>query len=215
MYMRKVILIFTAFFFLIITTLKAQNISANEFYIHIPLSPSVFSNDSILNIIFDNNLKQQNNFIAKDTMLNLLLQKLGKLNEVWIFNPNGFKIKLYEGVKCVNNTLLLTSFPASNYNIDSNISLNSILNFITPISETIQFENIPTAVIFWSISTGIKNEDNPFDWERIIQKKYNSEVNIIKVNIDVNSSWSAEKKKEFLDMYQTIINIYSQSTNLD
>ena len=120
MYMRKVILIFTAFFFLIITTLKAQNISANEFYIHIPLSPSVFSNDSILNIIFDNNLKQQNNFIAKDTMLNLLLQKLGKLNEVWIFNPNGFKIKLYEGVKCVNNTLLLTSLPTSNYNIDSN-----------------------------------------------------------------------------------------------
>jgi hypothetical protein len=213
--MRKIILIFTVFFCYNIDTIKAQTISTNEFFIKIPKSPNVFNNDSILTIILNNKLKEQNNFIAKDTMLNLLLQKLGKLNEVWLFNPKGFKIKLYEGVKCVNNTLLLTSLPTSNYNIDSNISLNYILNFFTPITETIHNEKNPTAVIFWSISTGIKNEDNPFDWERIIQKKYNSEVNIIKVNIDVNSSWSAEKKKEFLDMYQTIINIYSQSTNLD
>lgn len=213
--MKKVILTLATFSFIIINTLKAQETSANEFYVKIPQKPIVFNNDSILNIIFNNKLNEQNNFIAKDTMLNLLLQKLGKLNEVWLFNPNGFKIKLYEGVKCVNNTLLLTSFQTNNYNLDSNINLNSIFKSIVPITETIHNENNPTALIFWSVSTGIKNEDNPFDWERIIKNKYNSEVNIIKVNLDVNNSWSAEKKKEFLDMYQTIINIYLQSTKVD
>lgn len=213
--MKKIILIFTAFFCFNIETIKAQLISTNEYFINIPQSPNVFNNDSILKIISNNKLKEQNNFIVKDSMLNMLLQKLRKLNEVWLFNPNGNKIKLYEGVKCVNNTLLLNALTTSNYNIDSNISLNSIMNFFITISETIHNENIPTAVIFWSTSTGIKNEDNPFDWERILQKKYNSEVNIIKVNLDVNSSWSAEKKKEFLDMYQTIINFYLQTTKVD
>lgn len=213
--MIKIILIFTAFFCFNIDTIKAQKISTNEFFINIPQSPLVFNNDSILRIILNNHLKEQNNFIVNDSMLNMLLQKLRKLNEVWLFNPSGYKIKLYEGVKCVNNTLLLNALTTSNYNIDTNITLNSIMNFIIPITETILNESNPTAVIFWSTSTGIKNEDNPFDWERIIQKKYNSEVNIIKVNIDVNSSWSDEKKKEFLEMYQTLINIFLESTKVD
>jgi hypothetical protein len=213
--MNKILLIFVAIFCFKINTIKAQKISTNEFYIKIPQSPNVFNNDSILKIVLSNQLIKQNNFIVKDTMVHSLLQKLGKLNEVWLFNSNGFKLKLYEGVKCVNNTLLLSSFSTSNNLIDSNLSLNYLMNFIIPISEIILVENKPTAVIFWSTTTGIKNEDNPFDWERIIQTKYNAEVNIIKVNLDVNTSWSAEKKKEFINMYQTLINVYLQSSKVD
>lgn len=213
--MRNIILIFAALFIFNLDTIQAQNISTNEFYINIPSKPNVFINDSILNIILNQKLKTENNFIVKDTMFKELLQKIGKLNEVWLFNRDGYKIKLYEGVKCVNNTMLLSSLTTSNYNVDSTVTLNTIMNFLIPISETIKIENIPTAVLFWSTSTGIKNEDNPFDWERIIQKKYNSEVNIMKVNIDVNDSWSTDKKKEFLAMYQTIINIYKEKTKID
>ena len=213
--MRNIILIFAALFIFNLDTIQAQNISTNEFYINIPSKPNVFINDSILNIIVNQKLKTENNFIIKDTMFNVLLQKIGKLNEVWLFNWDGYKIKLYEGVKCVNNTMLLSSLTTSNYNVDSTVTLNTIMNFLIPISETIKIENIPTVVLFWSTSTGIKKEDNPFDWERIIQKKYNSEVNIMKVNLDVNDSWSTDKKKEFLAMYQTIINIYKEKTKID
>lgn len=213
--MRNIILIFAALFIFNLDTIQAQNISTNEFYINIPSKPNVFINDSILNIIVNQKLKTENNFIIKDTMFNVLLQKIGKLNEVWLFNWDGYKIKLYEGVKCVNNTMLLSSLTTSNYNVDSTVTLNTIMNFLIPISETIKIENIPTVVLFWSTSTGIKKEDNPFDWERIIQKKYNSEVNIMKVNLDVNDSWSTDKKKEFLAMYQTIINIYKEKTIID
>jgi|GEM_PF-4504605 len=168
-------------------------------------SAIAISTDSVLRVIQKYSLSKNNNYIASEQGFLNILRSQGKFNEILVFNSSGAKLKLYEGVKCSNNSMILRNLEFNSLKEDRRVSLNTILSECTAITEKKVNEAYPNIVIFWGMTTGIKTDDNSLEWESIINERFKNKINIFKINMDVSSSWSAEVQESRISFLNRLL----------
>jgi hypothetical protein len=167
--------------------------------------PIVFLCDSILKIAECNDFELNNLYVIKDLNLDTVLSMTQKFNEIYLFDSLGNKFKLFDKPGCSNNSNLLKMLNFSSLKLKEDIKYDWIINLahpITLVNSNNKFKYY--AVIFWSTCLGIRYDDSPFEWERILKNRFGNSINIVKINIDVNSSFNEETKNKKLRMYQNI-----------
>lgn len=97
------------------------------------------------------------------------------------------------------------------YVLDTTIRLDTTLSWLEPISKTDIVPHQLTAIIFWNFSMGTYMDDIPFDWEKLLRKKFANNINILKVNTEVIASWSEKDKADELDLMQRVLNTVNTS----
>jgi len=187
--------------------INAQRVDSFGFYLPIPSHPYLQNKESVIELVNREKLDTSNNFFVADTSINYIFDQLGKFHEIWFFDTLGRRLRMYDGIKCVNNTLLCNSLVLADLKVDSTILISNLMSRLVPITDAKIDSEKYYAIIFWSISTGIKVEDSPFDWERILRRKYGNKINIVKISLDAFELWEPRTKNEILNMYQQIISI--------
>lgn len=187
-------------------TQKEKSIS--EYYLRPNKIARTYSSDSILHFLTRLNLKKENIFVCRSTAYFGIVGLLHRYNEILIFNEQHFAYKFHPEHSCVNNTAILSYNSFSKLPIDSTKKLDTFLSFIQPISALSINKRKVTAIIFWNFSTGIKSDDNPFEWLKVLRSNYGAEINILLVNMDVNDSWPEDIKVLELAHLEKILKLF-------
>ncbi|MES2479339.1 MAG: hypothetical protein V4561_09640 [Bacteroidota bacterium] len=187
-------------------TQKEKSIS--EYYLQPNKIARTYSSDSILHFLNTLHLQKENIFVSRSTSYFGIVGLLHRYNEILIFNEQHFAYKFHPEHSCVNNTAILSYNNFSKLPIDSTKKLDTFLSYIQPISTLSINKRKVTAIIFWNFSTGIKSDDNPFEWLKILRNNYGDEINILLVNMDVNESWPEDIKVSELAHLEKIIKLF-------
>lgn len=187
-------------------TQKEESIS--EYYLQPNKVARTYSSDSILHFLNRLHLQKENIFVTRSTAYFGIVGLLHRYNEILIFNEQHFAYKFHPEHSCVNNTAILSYNNFSKLPVDSTKKMDTFLSFIQPISALSINKRKYTAIIFWNFSTGIKSDDNPFEWLKILRSNYGEEINILLVNMDVNESWPEDIKVSELARLEKILNLF-------
>lgn len=190
----------------IYNTQKVKSVS--EYYLQPNKVARTYSSDSILHFLNTLNINTENIFVSRPTSYFGIVGLLHRYNEILIFNEQNFAYKFHPEHSCVNNTALLSHNNISQFSIDSTKKLDTFLSYVQPISGLAISKRKVTAMIFWNFSTGIKSDDNPFEWVKILRRNYGEEINILLVNMDVNESWPEDVKAEELTHLEKVLKLF-------
>lgn len=182
--------------------------STAEYYLQPNKVARTYGSDSILHFLNTLNLKKENIFVSRSTAYFGIVGLLHRYNEILIFNEQHFAYKFHPEHSCVNNTAILSYNNFSKLPIDSTKKLDTFLSYIQPISALSINKRKVTAIIFWNFSTGIKSDDNPFEWLKILRSNYGDEMNILLVNMDVNESWPEDIKVSELAHLEKLLKLF-------
>lgn len=182
--------------------------SASKWLINPVEKAVVYRSDSILNIVKKHAGDPDNNYYVADSLYEAVLEKIKGFDRMHLYNSSGKRLLLMPDDAC-GSPVLSSSFSTdlSWYKEIESDDLEQQLKMFVAISPVLQAFNkkYPTAILYWNRTMGQQNDDNVFAWERAFKEKFNNQINIIKVNTDVNRAWRDEKKEQYLALFDKVL----------
>lgn len=172
---------------------------------------TAFTPYSLLSYVATNSGSElHNNYFIKADSYDTIIGKLHALNKPHLYNDEGLRVLMVPDESC-GTPILLPSFSANldDYKIEVADTLSNLLNAFQLISTEHINNDWPTAILYWSKSLGLAKEDHVFLWELAFLKRFDGKINIVKVNTDANSTWTADAQQKTLGTIQKILDIVS------
>jgi hypothetical protein len=165
--------------------------------------PFVYSSDSLLSILKKEQVSTKNCYYMNYQSISKVLLITHSLDKALFFDKKGFLYRLPGNTSCENPvSTFKQGFSLDQYGVDSSINVETLLQYTTAISSKEFKPNCLSVVIFWNLTQGITSEENPFELEKLIKEKFNSQVNIIKINTDVNQNENKQSQSAFISFYE-------------
>ena len=196
---------------LILILLVATSFNNSKWHAAPDKIATAFTADSLLSYVSTKSGSElHNNYFIKEGSYYAIVGKLYALNKPHLYNSQGLRVFMVPDESC-GTTILLPSFSTNldDYKIEVADTLSKLLNALQLISTEHINREWPTAVLYWSKSVGLAKEDHVFLWEQAFLRRFEGRINIVKVNTDVNSTWTADAQQKTLGTIQKLLDIIS------
>ncbi len=174
------------------------------------IEPRIENKESVFQYLNSMGIDTNENYYINEKHVSTTLKQTADMPVLFLFDRHGFKLK-YTGdrVACTDPTYLLATLrPNHGFPIDTSELLNSYLNNYVPYSNNHLALNDDydfTVLIYWVRFLGdFDNNEKVKRWESILHRNEFSRVRVIKINMDVQETWSTEARNKHMHILSSI-----------